>query len=67
MKTDKNYKGFTPLMLASERDYVSTIELLLKNGADITAQSNENESSLMLAEKYKNSKAIKVLEAHGAR
>lgn len=54
-------------MLASERDYASTIELLLKNGADITAQSNENESSLMLAEKYKNSKAIKVLEAHGAR
>ncbi len=45
----RRYSGRTPLHLAADRGHIKTVDLLLRNGADINARDNGNWTSLMSA------------------
>ncbi|XP_052772405.1 fibronectin type 3 and ankyrin repeat domains 1 protein-like isoform X2 [Mya arenaria] len=59
--------GFSPLMQASVKGYVSSVELLLKYGADVHLKNDAGKTALMLACYSGQLDSIKVLRANGAR
>lgn len=66
---DLNYEARennTALMLAAKNGHLSTIEILLKNGASLHAKNPKEETALMLAAKNGRAQAIKILLAAGA-
>ena len=47
----KNPQGQTPLITAAEVGALDTVDLLLKNGADVNAQTNDGENAISFAVK----------------
>lgn len=56
----------TPLMEAASAGHVEIIELLIRHGADVNAQSSTGNTPLMYACAGGHVEAVKVLLAHGA-
>ncbi len=64
---EKNNFGVTPLMIAcSNNSNPFIIELLIKNGADISERDCEGDDALLWAMKNPNDEIIKTLIEHGA-
>ncbi len=65
----KDIRDMTPLMLAvaSEKQDVEVVRMLLAKGADVHARSNVDETALDWAKKFNNSAVIGTLEQAGAK
>jgi len=59
--------GTTPLMMAARGDHISTLKLLLDNGADLNAKNQIGMNALDFAKQYKAPDAIKGLTARMAQ
>ncbi|KAH3789094.1 fibronectin type 3 and ankyrin repeat domains protein 1-like isoform X2 [Dreissena polymorpha] len=59
--------GFSPLMQAAQKGFVSEVELLLKHGADVHLQNDAGKTALMLACYAGQLDVIKILRQNGAR
>lgn len=66
VNTKEQQEGGTPLMVAAVYGATDTITLLLNNGAEINATSNENYTALMLAAMKGHVAAVKLLLSRGA-
>jgi ankyrin repeat protein len=64
----RDKRGFTPLMYAAANDRIEAIELLIRRGADVNAQSDVGETALICAVRYGRGKpeTIKALIDAGA-
>lgn len=61
-----NKFGRTPLILASFGQPASVIQELIRAGANISAQAENGDTALIVADENNNTEAAKVLLAHGA-
>jgi ankyrin repeat protein len=64
----RDKRGFTPLMYAAANDRIPVIELLIRRGADVNAQSDIGETALICATRYGRGKpeTLKALIDAGA-
>jgi len=65
---ERDKRGFTPLMYAAANDRIAAIELLIRRGADVNAQSDIGETALICAVRYGRGKreTLKALIDAGA-
>jgi ankyrin repeat protein len=63
----RDNNGYTPLMLAAERDHVDIVKALLRAKADVTATCNEGKTALMIATKMGAVESVKILKEAGAK
>ncbi|MCK5519804.1 MAG: ankyrin repeat domain-containing protein [Candidatus Marinimicrobia bacterium] len=63
---NEKYKGFTPLINASNYGKTDIIELLLKHGADINAKTKTGLSSILNAAQSSSIETVRLLIEHGA-
>ena len=61
------YFGYTPLILASKRDYKDIVKLLIQAGANINYHTNNNYTALAWASINKNKEIKKILKNAGAK
>ena len=54
-------KGTTPVMIASRNGRADTVDLLIKNGADVNVQNTRGRTALSCAVDLNHRKVIKVL------
>lgn len=72
-KIDVNEKTFnwSPLMSAISRGMVSSVKILIANGADVKAKASSNETLIRFAQSYyyiaNNEEIIKILKEAGAK
>jgi len=59
-------KNNTPLHKAAQFGYISIIQLLIENGADVNASNNEGETALHYAMKNNNAELEEYLRNQGA-
>lgn len=58
-------QGFSPLMLAVMNDYISIVNVLLRNNADVNDTNNNGNTALICAAIFNNVDAAKILIATG--
>lgn len=58
-----DYERYTPLMIAAWYNLPSIAEILLENGADISAKNYKGQTAIMIAEEWGNNAVLKVLRA----
>ena len=58
--------GDTMLMLAANKGYTETVELLIKHGANLNIQSNDGDTALILAANKGYTETVELLIKHGA-
>jgi serine/threonine-protein phosphatase 6 regulatory ankyrin repeat subunit B len=63
---DPHVDGVTALHVAAQRGYLTTVELLLEHGADVTVLDDEQRSALLLAVKGNHAKVAAALVKAGA-
>lgn len=56
-----NEEGITFLMIASLKNHHSSVEFLLKNGADPNIQTSEGRTALIMASDYGHEKCVELL------
>ena len=64
--SDVNEKsnGMTPLMIAARYNRVEIVELLLKNGANISLKDSNGKTALQHAERSNAKETVAILKAH---
>jgi len=60
----KGKNGTTALIEAAYKNNLSTVEILLERGADITIADDRGETALSVAKKANNTNVIQLLQAH---
>lgn len=58
--------GFTPLMMAAEAGHLSTLQLLISQGADVNIRNKWNTTALMMAAKRGHEAVVRLLLEHNA-
>mmetsp|Transcript_43743 Transcript_43743/g.56103 ORF Transcript_43743/g.56103 Transcript_43743/m.56103 type:complete len:176 (-) Transcript_43743:577-1104(-) len=61
-----SYIGYTPLMIAAERDNVNAVNFFISAGANIEDKSQYGRTALMIASRYGSNGCLKVLIRAGA-
>ncbi|XP_043473686.1 uncharacterized protein LOC122505882 [Leptopilina heterotoma] len=61
-----NFKGETPLLLATMKKQIQLVEKLVTNGADVNIQDNEEKTPLYIATSTNNIELVEVLLKNGA-
>ena len=61
---DKDNRGYTALIMAVEFDCVETVKMLLENGADPTARTNDGRTAMWFAQSGKLTGVLNVLRQH---
>lgn len=62
----QNYKGETPLSIATQLGWSEGVQLLLQRGASVDLGNQRGETPLMLAVQHRDLPMVQLLLAHGA-
>ncbi len=65
--SDPDYKGYTPLIMASNMNNEELIKFLIKNGANVNVKANDGTTPLSHAFQAGHTNIIEILKAAGAK
>ncbi|MGD8367772.1 MAG: ankyrin repeat domain-containing protein [Desulfobacterales bacterium] len=65
--TEGRLAGYTPLMMAVDRDSLEVVRFLVENGADVNARAADGATALSKAKKKDADPIVEYLQQHGAR